>query len=154
MLYTIFLITHSILRWLVLIAGAAAVGRAFYGWIAKKDWTQLDDQLGFWYTMILDVQLLVGLVLYVFLSPITQTAFGDFSAAMKDPTLRFFTVEHISVMIIAVILAHVGRVLAKKADEPAKKFRWAAIGFGLALLAILAAIPWPWSAITRPLFRF
>jgi hypothetical protein len=154
MLYTIFLITHSIVRWLVVIAALAAVVKAFYGWITKMSWTKIDDQLGIWFTSILDLQLLVGLVLYVFLSPITQTAFSNFGAAMKDTVLRFFAVEHISIMILAVVLAHVGRALSRKAVEPLQKYRWAAIGFGLAVLAILFAIPWPFAQVARPWIRF
>jgi hypothetical protein len=68
---------------------------------------------------------------------------------MSDATLRFFSIEHILYMVIAVVLGHVGHALSKKANEAATKHRMAAILFGLATLAILIAIPW-----SRPLFRF
>jgi len=136
-------------RWIVMIAAVVAIVRAFYGWLGKKDWAKLDDQLGLLFSTSLDVQMLLGLILYIFLSPITQAAFKNLGAAMSDATLRFFTLEHLLYMLVAVVLGHVGRALSKKATEPVAKHRMAAILFGLATLAILLAIPW-----SRPLFRF
>jgi hypothetical protein len=89
-MYSVVLFLHSWVRWLVVIAAVAAVGRAFYGWLGKKGWTQLDDQLGLLFSTSLDVQMLLGLILYIFLSPITTAAFKNFGAAMSNPILRFF----------------------------------------------------------------
>ena len=147
-MYPIVLFLHSWVRWIVAIAAVAAVARAFYGWLGKKGWAKLDDQLGLLFSTSLDVQMLLGLILYFFLSPITQAAFKNLGAAMSDATLRFFTLEHLLYMLVAVVLGHVGRALSKKATEPVAKHRMAAILFGLATLAILLAIPW-----SRPLFR-
>jgi hypothetical protein len=60
---------------------------------------------------------------------------------MADPTLRFFTVEHILYMVFAVVLAHVGRAMSRRAAEAGKHQR-AAVWYGLSLAAILIAIPW------------
>ena len=62
----------------------------------------------------LDVQMLLGLLLYGVLSPYTAAAMKDFGAAMRDPVLRFWAVEHLTMMLSAVVLVHVGRVLARK----------------------------------------
>jgi hypothetical protein len=148
-MYSIILALHSWARWLVVIAAVAVVARAFYGWLGKKSWTKLDDQLGLLFSTGLDVQLLIGLILYIFLSPLTQAAFQNFGAAMANSDLRFYAVEHILMMVIAVVLGHAGRALSKKATESAAKHRLAAILYGLAVLAVLFAIPW-----SRPLFRF
>ena len=147
-MYPIVLLLHSWVRWIVAIAAVAAVARAFYGWLGKKDWAKLDDQLGLLFSTSLDVQLLLGLILYIFLSPLTQAAFQNFGAAMANSGLRFFALEHTLMMVIAVVLGHVGRALSKKAAESVAKHRLAAILYGLATLAILLAIPW-----SRPLFR-
>lgn len=145
-MYGTILAFHNILRWLVLVAGLLAAGRALLGWFGGKAWTPLDNQAGLLFTISMDVQLLLGLLLYGVLSPITQQAFADFGAAMGDAGLRFFAVEHIAVMIVAVALAHVGRTRAKKAATDQKKHQMAAIFFTIAILAVLAAIPW-----SRPL---
>jgi hypothetical protein len=146
------LILHSLLRWAVLAFGLLAIVRALQGWFGARPWTSLDDRAGKYFVMAIDVQTLVGLVLYGGLSPITRAAFTDMGAAMKDALLRFYAVEHLSLMLVGLALVHVGRVRARKAPTDAARHRTAAIFFGLALLVILAAIPWPGRAIGRPLF--
>jgi len=95
--------------------------------------------------------MLVGLILYGLLSPITWAAFSNMGAAMKDPTLRFYAVEHVVMMVIAIALVHIGRTRVQKATSDAAKHRTAAIFFGLALILILAGIPWPFREVGRPL---
>lgn len=153
MLYSILLPIHSIVRWLLVIAVVVAVARAFMGWFGKKAFTALDNKIGLAFTSLMDLQLLIGLILYV-ISPILQTAFQNFGGAMGNTQMRFFAVEHILMMVIAVVLAHVGRALSKKASTDLLKHRRAAIWFGLALLVMLLAIPWPFSPVSRPWIRF
>ena len=147
-MYTFVLATHNMVRWLVLIVGLIAVVMAFVGWFGRKEWRSTDDKVGLAYTTLLDVNLLLGLLLYIFLSPVTKAAFANFGAAMGDSLLRFFAVEHIFGMIVAIALAHVGRSRSKKASDSVKKYRTVAIWFALSLVAIFAMIPWD-----RPFFR-
>jgi hypothetical protein len=146
-MYPFILTIHNIVRWLILIAAVVAIVKAFIGWFGKKEWSKADNLAGAIYVGLVDLNILLGLTLYLFLSPLTQVAFADFGAAMGDSTLRFFAVEHILGMIVALVLAHVGRVLSKRAAEVVKKHRAVAIWFSLSLLAILAMIPW-----NRPLW--
>ncbi len=85
---------------------------------------------------------MIGIVLYAFVSPITKAAFNDFGAAMKNADLRFYAVEHIFLMIIALVLIHIGRAKSKNSVAPWKKHRSAAVYYGISLVLILAAIPW------------
>ena len=147
-MYPFLLSLHSLMRWVVLLAAVAAVGAALWGWLGKRSWTALDDRLGLVMTIGFDVQFLVGLILYG-VSPLIRTAFADFGAAMGTSALRFFTVEHTFLMIVALIVAHVGRVLIKRVDVAGHKHRRAVIFYGLALVLLLAAIPW----YDRPWFR-
>jgi heme A synthase len=111
------------------------------------------DRWSLFAMMALDVQMLVGLILYFALSPFTSQALDDFSAAMKNPQLRFWAVEHITAMFAAVILAHVGRLLARKAATPSAKRTRLLICFGLATVLMFLSTPWPGRANGRPLFR-
>jgi uncharacterized membrane protein YphA (DoxX/SURF4 family) len=129
-------------RWLVLITLLLAVIFAFAGWFKKLDWNKKDNISGLLLTIFMDIQFLVGIILYAFVSPITKAAFNDFGAAMKNADLRFYTVEHILMMIIALVLVHIGRAKSKKASAPWKKHRNAAIFYGISLILILVAIPW------------
>jgi len=152
-MYTFLLTLHSILRWVVLILAVVAVVRAFIGWFGKKDWTALDNRLGVALSASMDLQVLLGFILYIFLSPLTTTALQDFRAAMSNELLRYWSIEHVLLMIVALILIHVGRATSKVAEEATGKHKRAAIFFGLATLAILIAIPWPFLSYGRPLIR-
>lgn len=143
MLYSTFLLVHSWVRWLVVLAGLAAVVRGGSG----------NGSTGRLFVTLLDIQMLIGLLLYFWLSPLTTAALQDFGGAMGSSQLRYFAVEHVFGMLIAITLAHIGRGKIRKAPEH-RRARIAAIFYGLALLAILASIPWPGMPAGRPLFRF
>jgi hypothetical protein len=152
-MYSLLLFLHSWLRWVVLLTGIFAVARALSGMNGNRRWTAGDGRPGLWFMIGCDLQLLVGLALYLVFSPIVQAAFGNVAAAMRNPAYRFYLVEHSAAMVIAIALAHIGRVRTKKATTDAARFKSAAVFFGLALLIMLAVIPWPGMAAGRPLIR-
>lgn len=141
-MYVFVLAVHNILRWIVLFLMILALVRAYRGWFGKRDWTSTDRRVGTFYSVSLDIQLLLGLILYFGLSPITRSAFSDFGAALANTDLRFFVFEHFLMMVLAVILAHVGVATARSAAEPVLKHRRSAIWFSLSLIAILLGMPW------------
>ena len=148
-MYTVVLALHSWLRWLALIAGVVAT----YSVLSDRKGSGRGEVWGLVLMISLDIQLLLGVLLYGALSPFTAEAMRDFGAAMKNPGLRFFAVEHVTLMLGAIILAHVGRVMGRKAKtEDARRMRLL-MCFGLATLLMLLAIPWPGMASGRPLFR-
>jgi hypothetical protein len=142
-MYPLVLTLHSLVRWAIVIVGIVAIVRAFMGWRGGKPWAQLDDRLGLAFTSIMDLNLLLGLLLYFVLSPITTGALRDMGAAMGNSALRYFAVEHILIMIIAVVVAHIGRSRSKKAATDTGKHKQAAIFFTAAMVLVLLAIPWP-----------
>lgn len=152
-MYSGTLLVHSWLRWAVVITGVLVVLRAIAGASGRRLWTPADDRAALWFTIALDLQLLVGLLLYFVLSPFTTDAMKDFGAAMRTPALRFWAVEHVFGMLIGIALAHVGRVRIRKA-EMSRRHLVAAIFFSIALLAILASIPWPGTPNGRPWIRW
>jgi len=141
-MYSGILVLHNTLRWVLLLSLAVTLFKYLAGWLGNKSWNKTDNVLGIVFTSLMDLQLLIGLALYFFLSPVTKLAMSDFGAAMKDADLRFYAVEHFSMMLIAVVLVHIGRAKSKKAKSDIAKFRIASIFFLVALIIILAAIPW------------
>ena len=141
-MYAVVLWIHNILRWVVLALAALAVVNAYWGWFGKREWTARDRKLGTFFTISIDIQLLLGLLLYIFLSPITKAALRDFGAAMGVADSRFFALEHTFFMLLAVIFAHLGSALPRRVDQDLAKFRRAALWFTLALLLILLGMPW------------
>ena len=153
-MYGIVLTLHSLLRWAVLIAGILAASRCMAGWRSRRPWTLADERASFWFILSLDLQFLLGLLLYAVLSPLTWTAFHDFGGAMKDPVLRFWAVEHIFGMLVGIALAHIGHARVHKTGDDTRRHRLAAIFFTIALIAILASIPWPTLPHGRPLIHW
>ncbi|MDN5214267.1 hypothetical protein QQ020_19470 [Fulvivirgaceae bacterium BMA12] len=140
-MYEIFLFIHSWLRWIVLILGLLVIIKSFFGWQGKKTYGKADNALSGSFIGILHLQLLIGLVLYFFLSPITTSAFQDFGGAMKAASLRYWAVEHIFVMILAVVIAQIGRTRSKKASGNVKKFKSVTIFYLIAMILMLSRIP-------------
>ena len=152
-MYNAFLVIHSFVRWMVLIFGAVAVVRAITGAMGRRSWAPLDERVGRWFVGTLDLQLLLGAILYLVLSPFTMAAWDDMAATMRNSPLRFVAVEHQVGMLIAIALAHIGRVRIKKTADLSRRHKLAAIFFGISLLVILMSIPWPGMPAGRPLFR-
>jgi hypothetical protein len=153
-MYLPVLVLHSLLRWLVLVAGLLAAVRALTGLFGPRPWTPTDDRAGRLFTIALDVQVAIGLLLYAALSPVTTGAFEDLGAAMRNSTLRYWAVEHVALMLAALALAHVGRARIRRARLDTARHRQAAVFFGIALVLVFLAIPWPWMPEARPMFPF
>lgn len=147
--YVLTLSLHNLLRWVVLLLGIVVVVLMFMGWFGKRPWSGSSRKWLSYYAVSMDVNLLIGLLLYFFLSPLTAQVIANFGAAMGgDHELRFFGVEHITTMIVAVIFAHLAVAFAKRGMTDGKKFRNAALWNLASLALLLVAIPW-W----RPLLR-
>ena len=151
-MYEFVLTLHSWLRWAAILAGIVATIAALTVRPGYNESTRA-DRWGLILTIVLDLQLVLGLLLYVALSPITAAVFEDFGAAMGDPVARFWAVEHIALMLVAVVVAHVGRILGRKARTPGSKRIRLLVCFALATIAMIAATPWPGMPAGRMMFR-
>ncbi len=137
-MYVFLLDLHDLLRWVIVIVGVVAVAMALRGAFARAAWTPQQNALGRLFTISVDLQLLIGLLLYFVFSPITTGAFRDFGAAMKDDHTRFFLVEHLPVMVVAIVLIHIGAARARRVNRA----RPAALFYSIAMVLMLLAIPW------------
>ena len=154
-MYDAALHAHSWLRWFVLLVGLLAIARAIIGRSSGRPWSRADDRLGAAFVGLLDLQLLIGLVLYFALSPITKEGMRDIGGAMANTGLRFWTVEH-PVRDDRGDRAgpHRPGPGSARPPTPSRRHRTALIFFTLALIVIVITIPWPGRAIIgRPLFR-
>jgi hypothetical protein len=142
------------MRWVVILCALWAIGRALAGAGSKRPWGPSDERAAKLFTITLDIQVLLGLILYFLLSPITGAAIRDIGGAMKNAGMRYWAVEHVFGVLIAVLLAHRGRTRIKTVRDPVSKQRVAAVFFILSLLALLVSIPWPGTPNARPLFRW
>jgi len=151
-MYLVTLYLHSWLRYLVIGLGlwlliAAARGKR------RGEWSPSDERLHVRFLAVLDTQFMLGLLLYFVLSPLTAAALSNMGAAMKDANLRYYGVEHIATMFLAVAAAHIGRVRSKR-KSGAARHKTTLIAQVVWLVLTLLAIPWPFLDTGRPLFRF
>lgn len=141
-MYATLLTVHNLLRWAVLLGGLYAITKSVLGIMHKRDFTKQENLSHALFVGFCHLQLLLGLILY-FISPVVDQALANgMGAAMKDPASRFVAVEHISTMIIAIVLIQVGRTLSKKQTEAMAKHKKAVIFFSIGLILILSCIPW------------
>jgi hypothetical protein len=135
---------HNFLRWVILIAILVAIVQL----LLKKDALKVSKIL----LISAHSTLVLGLYQYFF----NKRGFGfdsikanGMAAVMKDSVARFWAVEHIFSMLLAITLITIGHVKYKKGGAP----KTTLILYIIALLLIFAAIPWPFrAAIARPLF--
>jgi hypothetical protein len=153
-MYPTLLSIHTLLRWLVLISLLIAIVRAYRGWLSNKPFTKADNTLRHTTATIAHIQLILGLWLY-FISPIVSYFLKNFSEAVHMREIRFFGMEHITMMVIAIILITIGSAKAKRAATDKEKFKTMAIWYSIGLVIIFLSIPWEYSPFTsRPYFRW
>ena len=136
-MYEILTHTHSGLRWVALILIIFAI----YNSITAKEFTKREKLINLFSMVSLHTQLLLGLVLY-FNSPRVNFASGW----MKDASFRFYGMEHLAGMLIAIALITVGYVKSKKGTTPAAIYKPIKLFYIIGLILILASIPWPFRA--------
>jgi cytochrome c oxidase assembly factor CtaG len=137
----ILLHAHSGLRYVVLALLIAAIFTSYSNWQKSA---QGDSKIYLFALIATHTQLLIGLILF-FLS---QKVNFDL---IKEKVFRFYSIEHGFMMVIAVVLITVGRARSKKL-EGADRHRTVLYFYSLALIIILAAIPWPFRNLGAGLF--
>jgi len=145
-LYSAMLHAHSIGRWVVLVLLLFAIINSLLA--GSRPYIRSDNRLGLLLTIFADLMLVVGIYLY-FVGPLGYKIIQNvgMSAAMKDPYNRFFAVEHLAGMLIAIILIHLGKAQGRRPIGDRAKHRRTMIFYLVALLIILASIPWPFREI-------
>ncbi len=125
------LVLHSLVRWVVLLALLFALFRAYRGRFGGREWEPVDGRALLIFTISVDVQMLLGIVLLLL------KGFAN---------LGSFWMDHIIPMVVAVVFTHIASAQAKKDLAAEVKFRKVALWLTLAVVVILVSIPW-----TRPL---
>jgi hypothetical protein len=123
---------HSYWRWVVLLVGLAAIALAYMSMSGSRPWDGLSDRLSPFFTVVMDIQLLIGVVVWIS----EQKWSGDVMLGYVHPLA----------MVAAVGLAHMGRVRADKEPDDRQKGRQVLLFFVASFVVILVAIPlgsWP-----------
>jgi hypothetical protein len=145
-MYAAILTLHSLVRWLVLAAATWAAITAWRGVAGGLPWGRGARVAGALLAAAADTQLLLGLALWLALSPHAVLGAGGGSA--------YWTWVHPALGVLVVVLAHVGSVRARKAPEGPGRWRTFAAFATAALLATAVAVPWPFLGVGRSLLPF
>ena len=130
---------HSYWAYLVLLIVVLATVNSIIGLLTKKEFGAKDFRIALFALIVTHIQLLIGIVLYVFANNFGDIDMGEI---MKSPSLRLKNVEHPLLMVIAIALLTIGYSKHKNRRTSSAKFKTLAIPYTLALIAILAIIPW------------
>jgi hypothetical protein len=147
-MFSVLLQVHNILRWVILLLLLLSILQSFIGWIKRRELREGDAKLWLFTMISVHTTLLIGLILLLF------GRYGILSAGlpegvnlMQDKFYRFFWVEHPVGMLIATVLITLGRGVVKKQITDPLKYKRAFWYFLIALLIILATIPWPFREV-------
>lgn len=135
--------THSLLRYIILIFLVWTVVNAFLKKNGNKPFLALDNKLSLYTFILAHTQLLIGIVLYA-ISPIVKGAWAmGMGEMMKSSAHRFYAIEHLFGMLVAIALITVGRIRMKKMEDDLAKHKTIFLFYLIALVIILVTIPWP-----------
>ncbi|HTL82213.1 MAG TPA: cytochrome B [Bacteroidia bacterium] len=134
---------HSALRWVLLIFLLITIFKSMSGWLGKKTFTSSDRKLAVTTVIFAHLQLIIGLILY-FQGKWYQSI--DTTDEMMKSVHRFFGMEHVTMMLLAIIFITVGSASSKRASSDTRKHKRIFVWFLISLVVILAAIPWPFMA--------
>ncbi len=129
--------THSIIRYVVLLGGIGSI------LVIAMNVRSKAKMFSTIFLSSTHLQVVIGLVLYFGFSPWFKQLQQMGGEAMKNSTIRFFAIEHISMMLIAAVLITIGNSKLKKALANNGKLRPTLVLYIIALVVIFAAIPWP-----------
>ncbi len=129
---------HSGFRWLLLLMMVIILVKSVSGMLAKSEYSRIDNVLSSAVVGLLDLQLLLGFFLYFAYSPFTK----NFTFNMGDTSERFWSVEHLLLMILAITVAHIGKVKIRKLEIDKAKFKTQIFFFSLSLVLMIIGIPW------------
>jgi len=143
-MYVFLLGLHNITRWLVLLSGVAALVTAYWGMFSKREFGGIDKATGVTFTSLFGLQVILGLILY-FVSPLYGVrGFGalDLAEGSTRVQIIFFSMYHITLMLLALVVAQLGYSRAKRAENPKQAFRRAALGYTVGIVLVFLAVPW------------
>jgi hypothetical protein len=151
--YTVLLLAHSLIRWLVVTSLLVAIIRAYLALSTNAAFSKTDNAIRHWTATFTHIQFMAGFALY-FISPLVKAFYANKHDGLQNATLSFFSIIHILLMFIAIIIITIGSARAKRQPQDRAKHKtiltWFLTGFAI----ILIAIPWPFSPLAqRPWLR-
>jgi len=116
---------HSIIRWLIVLLGAFAMGKFLMGWLRKSEFTKMDRGLSAGFSGLMDLQVLLGFIFF-------------FWSGFTGASFPMYRIEHMTIMLIAAVVAHLPSFMKKSENQ-----------FAIRLFAILGALALVFIGVAR-----
>lgn len=151
-MYEALLALHNIGRWVVLILLLAAIFKALSGITGNKPYTSGDKKVSLFLMIAAHIMLLIGLYQW-FVGPwgLHNIQASGMKAVMQNKIYRFWAIEHLTGMLIGIILITIGRGVGKKNIADKVKHSRSFWFYLVAFLVIIVTVPWPFRDVARPL---
>ena len=143
---------HNFGRWIVLSLLLIAIFKSLIGMAGNKSFNSADNKTGLFLMISAHIMLLIGLYQWFAGPGLGSIQNMGMKAAMQNSVARFWAVEHPVGMIIGIILITMGRASTKKKITDKAKHKRSFWFYFIALLIIVASVPWPFREVARPLF--
>ncbi|MCY4781405.1 hypothetical protein ORI89_17230 [Sphingobacterium sp. UT-1RO-CII-1] len=151
--FSTLIVYHSYYRWIVLSAMLLQIGWIFIEHKRKSIFTIYHFRILLLFTLIFNIQLLIGWLLFT-QSTIAHGFWENISQNIKNRQMRFFGLEHVSMMSLGIILSNIYTILAYRKRNQKEVFTYLWKRYLIIYLIILSSIPWSFSPLTsRPNFR-
>ncbi|MCY4079332.1 MAG: hypothetical protein OXF54_03755 [Caldilineaceae bacterium] len=134
-MYNFFTEAHDGWHYLASLAMVVAVAAFLVNWLRGQEWSQLEQRIGTYAIIVVDIQLLLGLILW---------GIGASLGIIGANAAR--TIEHPFTMLLAIIILHAGWVWTKRSDETVR-LRNGALTFVVAGLLVLGGLTRIWGIL-------
>lgn len=133
---------HSGWAYITLLVLIFAVVNVLIGLSSKKEFKDKDLRISLFTLIVAHLQLIIGFIAFFVSAQFAYVLDNGMGAAMKEPEIRLFVLEHPLMMILAIAAITVGFSKHKRQTTDNGKFKTIALYYGIALIFVLSRIPW------------
>ncbi|WP_304140566.1 hypothetical protein [Mesoflavibacter zeaxanthinifaciens] len=138
-MYSTVKMLHSYWAYLVFFMLVVATINALYKTFTNKEYEARDFRISLFTLIVSHIQFLIGIILWFVADYFGEMSMGEI---MKNSAIRNVAVEHPVAMLLAIAFITIGYSKHKKKLTSAKKLKTIAIFYSIALILVLAKIPW------------
>ena len=140
MIYSSAFNIHVYISAITLLAGLTTLGLAIHGWRTNRNFGRKDSVSSLVFSIGLYFQLILGFMIYFTLRTSLEGAVWDVPDTENDASLRFWAIEHIALMILALFLTQLGRLFIKRSSKSILKFKASLFYNSASMLLILFSL--------------
>lgn len=152
-MYDTTLLIHSWLRWILLLLGVILLFISFKNWKLSSVHKDLEIKLHWFFMQSFRYQVVFGILLFLFLSPLTTSIWSHPENILENPYIRFWVTQHMPLMLFAIGICEAFYKKARRESDQKKSSKHAFISTLIVFILMMLAIPWPFLSYGRSLFK-